>query len=183
VNRSVCGLVEDHELLILTIAYWRNQATLWPQLMDQLRWYFRWRRSQDDAIVRRMLGPALIPVSMPDCDIAVAQSPKLLGRRARKLQHEFYGVHSAGEFGEYGGLISGPRADLEYAMTLANFEQLCHDSDDVRLRDRSATAYIERSIVVGEADQILRNELLPRYRVDRTQHVGIMDAALLDVLG
>ena len=83
-----------------------------------------------------MFQPAQRSVGMADMNVVVAEVAQHLSCLFSQWPMAFNCVNLAGDLGEYSSRIAGSRSNLEYALSTREPQGLCHDRDDVGLRDR-----------------------------------------------
>jgi hypothetical protein len=71
-----------------------------------------------------------------------------------------------------GGLISGAGADLEHYVIGFELEQIGHQSDDVRLRDRLLETDGQGAVEIGVRLKLDGDELVARYAGDDFHHLA-----------
>ena len=133
------------------------------QLLKKGRRHVRRSGRDDDAVKGCVLRPAEIAVAMLYIDTAIAKSLKTHLRLPSKRFEDFNAIHLANEPGQYGGLIAGAGPHLQHDIITFRPQQVGHQGDQRRLRDRLVMADGQRPVLIGIAAQGRGHELMPRH--------------------
>src|SRR5262245_42098248 len=141
--------------------------------MDQ-GWRNEIRSRRDDHLVERsMLRPAMIAVRDSDLNVAAALPTQSLLCLSGELFDDFDAVHLPRQLREDRRLVAQPGADLEHGIVFAEVQQIGHQRDNERLRDRLLEPDRKRNVGVGIRLKFDRYELMPRHLAYRTHHALI----------
>ena len=80
------------------------------------------RGRHDDAVERRLLGPARIAIAGADVNVRPVQRPQHRLGTARQLGDDLHRVDLTNELAQDGGLISRARADFEHLVRRRNLQ-------------------------------------------------------------
>src|SRR5262245_53579912 len=160
---AIAVLLDEHELLRIGQTGGNHHFPARLQLLEQRRRNEVGSRGYQHFVERRVLGPAMIAVAYPELDIGAALPLQSLLRLPRELFDDLDAVHLASQLREHGGVITQPRADLEDGVAGADVEQVGHQRDNERLRDRLVEADRKRDVGVGIDLQLDRHELVSRH--------------------
>src|SRR5512132_447260 len=173
-------LLEDLELL-KEAAYGNDHPAVRRELVEQwLRDALR-SGSDDDPVEGGVFGPAAVAVAFLHGDVAEAEPGEALGGLLRELRDDLDRVDVPRELREHGALVARARADLQDALVRRQVEQLAHERNDVRLRDRLPAADGKRAVLVGVSALGFVDEEMPRHSPHRIEHTGISNAARHDL--
>src|SRR5215467_8947975 len=146
-DRSVGLLLDEQKVLGKKCrAHWHHYPTPGLELTNQRRWHVARRGSDDD----RVEGSAILPAVVTVTDLRSHPPVTLLAQAALRLGgqglDDLDGAPVLRQLGQYGGLVAGPRSDLEHSVFGLVPDQVGHQRDDVGLRNSLAVAYGQRPI-------------------------------------
>ena len=149
------------------------------QLMDERRGNEVGSRGHDHLVERRVLGPAVVAVGDLELDVGAALLAQSLLCLAGELFDDFDAVHLARQLRQDRGLVAQSGADLEHGLLGADIQQIRHQRDDERLRDRLLETYGKRNVGVGVGLQFDRYELVSRH-LGHGRHHAFVERRLAD---
>jgi len=114
----------------------------------------------DDGVERRVFLPAVIAVADAHLDVAVTKPRKPFPGKPPQRFDDLDGERLGGKLTEDRRLIAGPGADLQHLRPGCQTQQVRHQRDDVRLRDRLAVADGQGAVEIGQAAKDLGHELV-----------------------
>src|ERR1700694_2804286 len=108
----------------------RDQELSRPlELLEQRLGYFRSRCSDNDAIEGCLIRPAVGAIEHPDRDVVDLQRADQFRGPQRQLVDPLDRKYFRAQFGEYDGLVSRSRANLQHFLAAGEFEELDHPAD------------------------------------------------------
>jgi len=119
-------LFEQIKFLRAPFADWDDHSAALFQLFDQWTRHMVERARHDDAVERRVLGPALVTVAGFDVNIPAMLALQRRFRLSREAWVDLDCVNSGNKFCQNRGLIPRTRADLEDAIAWLRSQQLGH---------------------------------------------------------
>ena len=97
-----------------------------------------------------------------------------LGQHRRRLLGEladaFDCVDLFGNLRQDSRRVTRAGADFEYLFASFERQRLCHQRDDIGLRDRLPLGYRQRCVLIGKFAKVLGQEGLPRDGLHRFKH-------------
>ena len=147
--------------------------------MDQRRGNEVGSRRHDHLVERSVLGPAVIAVGDLELDIGAALLAESLLCLAGKLFDDLDAVHHARQLREDCGLVAEAGADLQHSVLGADIEQIRHQRDDKRLRDRLLETDGKRNVGIGVWLEFDRHELVSRH-LGHGRHHAFVERRLAD---
>ena len=147
-SRRILG--NQEQLLVAVPWADRNDhATAGPQLIEQRWWYVARRSGDDDRVKWCALRPAETAITGAQFDVVAPLSRKDGRRAGRELRDHLDRADAAGKLGKHRSLIARAGAYLEYGVLWLQVEQLGHQGDDKRLRNRLTVPDRQRPVLVG----------------------------------
>ena len=107
-----------------------------------------------------VIGPAGVAVADAHLDIAAALSGQTLPGVNGQIFDQFDAVHMARQRCQDRRLITQPGADFEHVVGRLQLEQIGHQGNDERLRDRLAAAAGQGHVVVGKGLQLAAHKVM-----------------------
>src|SRR5262245_30592577 len=144
-DAAIAVLLDEHELLRVWQAGGNHHFAARLQLLEQWRRDEVGSRGHQHFVEGGVLGPAVIAVAYPELDIGAALPLQSLLRLLGELFDHLDAVDLGGQLREHRGVIAQAGADLEHGVTGADVEQVGHQRDNERLRDRLVEADRKRN--------------------------------------
>ena len=166
------------EDLAVTSSNGEHQPALKIKLVQQRPRHSRGGGSHDDPLVWSELGEPTRAVSLADCHVFNLEPLKHLPRQPGQFGRPFDGIHLPRQPRQHRCLIPRARAHLKDRLRAYQFQELGHQSDDVRLRDRLSLTDREWAVRIGKVPRLRRDEQVPGHCHHRLEHARVSDVAL-----
>ncbi len=151
--------------------YRDDHSTTRLQLSQERRRDVVGRRGDDDRIEGCRILPAIITITLSDCDIGIAEPLQPIGRAGGETRNDLDRVNLAHQTREYRRLVAGARADLEHDVLRPDLEKVGHQRDDEWLRNGLAVSDRQRPVGIRVLPHAIRHELVARHGAHDPQHL------------
>src|SRR6266404_637897 len=159
---GAAGVVFRNEQQLLRVLrssrYHHSTARL--ELFNEHRRYPLRRCGDHDLVIRCVLWPPVVTVAQPNFDVVVFQTPQSPAGFLRELLDYLNRVYALRELGEDCRLISKPSANFEDLVGWFDLQQVSHQRNDERLRDRLCVPDRQRDIQIRKLPERRRHELM-----------------------
>src|SRR5688572_28597947 len=172
---AVGGLPKDLELLEEAADGDHHDASRSELIEEGLGDPLRGRRD-DDAVERRVLGPAAVAVPFAHGDVAVTELLHPALGEPGELGNDLDSVDVVRELRQHRALVTRAGPDLEHARRGRELEELRHERDDVGLGDRLVPGDRKRMILVRLRALSVVDEAVSRDLSHRGEHSWVSHA-------